>query len=61
MAIVNPGFYFPFVAYSQHTQVTTTETAGEMSGRAKQLYDLVKKSLPEQPTTELLQWQGVLV
>ncbi|MDU2075466.1 MAG: CHAP domain-containing protein, partial [Streptococcus salivarius] len=45
--IVNPGFYFPFVAYSQHTQVTTTETAGEMSGRAKQLYDLVKKSLPE--------------
>ena len=45
--IVNPGFYFPFVAYSQHTQVTATETAGEMSGRAKQLYDLVKKSLPE--------------
>lgn len=45
--LVNPGFYFPFVVYSQRTQVTITTTAGEMSGRAKQLYDLVKKSLPE--------------
>ncbi|SDB22229.1 CHAP domain-containing protein [Streptococcus henryi] len=42
--LVNPGFYFPFVEYSEKTLVT--QTASEMSGRAKQFYDLVKKYLP---------------
>lgn len=41
---VNPGFYFPFVKYSQTTVVT--KTSSEMSGRAKQFYDLVKKYYP---------------
>ncbi|WP_373774614.1 phage tail tip lysozyme [Streptococcus ferus] len=41
--LVNPGFYFPFVKYAQTT--TVTQTASEMSGRAKQLYDLIKKHL----------------
>ncbi|WP_242258873.1 phage tail tip lysozyme [Streptococcus thoraltensis] len=41
--LVNPGFYFPFVTYAQQT--TVTQEATEMSGRAKQFYDLVKKKL----------------
>lgn len=41
---VNPGFYFPFVTYSQTTTVTTTSS--EMSGRAKQFYDYIKKYYP---------------
>lgn len=42
--LVNPGFYFPFVTYAQQT--TVMQEASEMSGRAKQLYDLIKKILP---------------
>lgn len=42
--LVNPGFYFPFVTYSQTTTVTTTSS--EMSGRAKQFYDYIKKYYP---------------
>ncbi|MBE3600760.1 phage tail tip lysozyme [Streptococcus agalactiae] len=41
--LVNPGFYFPFVTYAETTIVT--QEATEMSGRAKQFYDLVKKYL----------------
>ncbi|GAA5405514.1 hypothetical protein SuUB85_15370 [Streptococcus uberis] len=41
--LVNPGFYFPFVTYAQQT--TVTQEATEMSGRAKQFYDLVKKKV----------------
>lgn len=42
--LTNPGFYFPFVKYVETT--TVTQEASEMSGRAKQLYDLIKKILP---------------
>lgn len=42
--LTNPGFYFPFVKYAETT--TVTQEASEMSGRAKQLYDLIKKVLP---------------
>ncbi|HEO2793338.1 TPA: CHAP domain-containing protein [Streptococcus agalactiae] len=42
--LVNPGFYFPFVKYAETTIVT--QNSSEMSGRAKQFYDLVKKYLP---------------
>ncbi|MHA2621980.1 phage tail tip lysozyme [Streptococcus agalactiae] len=42
--LVNPGFYFPFVTYTETTIVT--QESSEMSGRAKQFYDLVKKALP---------------
>ncbi|MGI1784445.1 phage tail tip lysozyme [Streptococcus uberis] len=42
--LTNPGFYFPFVKYAETT--TITQEASEMSGRAKQLYDLIKKLLP---------------
>lgn len=41
--LVNPGFYFPFVTYAQQT--TVIQEASEMSGRAKQFYDLVKKKV----------------
>lgn len=43
--LTNPGFYFPFVKYAETTIVT--QTPSEMSGRAKQFYDLVKKYLPQ--------------
>lgn len=43
--IVNPGFYFPFVTYAQQT--TVVQEASEMSGRAKQLYDAIKKHYPK--------------
>ncbi|MEY8463114.1 phage tail tip lysozyme [Streptococcus merionis] len=42
--LTNPGFYFPFVKYVETT--TVIQEASEMSGRAKQLYDLIKKYLP---------------
>ncbi|MGT2808984.1 CHAP domain-containing protein [Streptococcus iniae] len=42
--LTNPGFYFPFVKYAETT--TITQEASEMSGRARQLYDLIKKLLP---------------
>ncbi|HEO7992987.1 TPA: CHAP domain-containing protein [Streptococcus agalactiae] len=42
--LTNPGFYFPFVKYVETT--TVTQEPYEMSGRAKQLYDLIKKILP---------------
>lgn len=45
--LTNPGFYFPFVKYAETTIVT--QTPSEMSGRAKQFYDLVKNICPRQP------------
>lgn len=42
--LVNPGFYFPFVTYTETTLVT--QESSEMSGRAKQFYDIVKKLKP---------------
>lgn len=42
--LVNPGFYFPFVKYAQTTVVM--RTSSELSGRAKQFYDLMKKFYP---------------
>lgn len=42
--IVNPGFYFPFVKYAQTTIVM--QSSSELSGRAKQFYDAVKKYYP---------------
>lgn len=43
--LVNPGFYFPFVTYAQQT--TVVQEATEMSSRAKQFYDFIKKKVKE--------------
>lgn len=42
--LVNSGFYFPFVTYTQTT--TVTQSSSELSGKAKQFYDLIKKFYP---------------